>query len=148
MAVARGLLGLALIAMVALNVANALGRYLFGRAIEGSDELLVFTMIALVFLGAPLVAAEGRHLRFDALAGRLPGRRLVETVGLAFAALLLGWLAWHSLGAVERLAGLGQRSMALGLPMAIPHAAVTAGLGLSALVALGALLGRVGRGRP
>ena len=53
--VASRLLGLVLLAMVALNVANAAGRHVLQRSILGADEILVFAMAWLVFgLGAAL----------------------------------------------------------------------------------------------
>ncbi|MCG8358254.1 MAG: TRAP transporter small permease subunit, partial [Kiloniellales bacterium] len=51
----RRLLGLLLIAMVLLNVGNAIGRYVFRRSIDGADEILIFAMAWLVFIGAAVV---------------------------------------------------------------------------------------------
>ena len=58
-------LGVILLLMVALNAANAVGRHFFVRAIEGADEVLVYSMIWLVYLGAALVSQKGQHLRFQ-----------------------------------------------------------------------------------
>lgn len=133
---ARNLLGLLLISMVLLNVANALGRYLFGQAIEGSDELMVFGMAWLVFLGMPLVALEGRHLRFSFLEQHLSaGRsRLLKATLDLYVAILCGWAALQSAAFVERVAMIGQKSMAAGIPMLIPHTALLFGLSATALV--------------
>lgn len=122
----RKLLGALLIAMVLLNVANAAGRYLFGKAIEGSDELLVFAMVWLVFLGAVLVTARQGHLGFDVVERLLPGgaRRLLHVARHLAIAVLSGYVALQSWAVLQKLARVGQSSMALGLPMVIPHAAV------------------------
>lgn len=143
----RWALGLLLIAMVLLNVANAAGRYLFGRAIAGADELLVFSMVWLVFAGVVLVTAEGRHLRLDLAAslfrGRLGhGRAVLIDLMIAVLCLYVALQSWEIIG---RLAQIGQRSMALGIPMVVPHAAIAIGLAATALVALVAALGHARR---
>jgi len=132
-----GLLGLLLIAMVLLNVANAAGRYLFGRAIDGSDEILVFSMVWIVFIGLVLVTRTDRHLGFDLAARLFRGRWGALRSGLLDIglAVLAGYVALQSFGFVDRLARLGQVSMAAGIPMAVPHAAVLVGMALTSLLA-------------
>lgn len=136
-------LGLLLIAMVLLNVANALSRYLLGQAITGSDELLVFGMVWLVFLGAAFVTADRRHLCFDVVSRALPrrARGLLQVAGDLIVILLLGFVALQSLDVVERLAALGQRSMAAAVPTYVPHSAILVGFGLSVLVLFAPLMG-------
>ena len=148
--VARVALGLLLLAMVLLNVANAVSRYLLGQAIEGSDELLVFGMVWVVFLGAVFVTADRRHLSFDVLGKFLPPRlhSLIRVAGDLLMIVLLGFVALQSLDVVDRLAALNQRSMAAGIPTFIPHSAILIGFGLSALALLVQFLACVaGRGR-
>jgi len=139
---ARMALGLLLIAMVLLNVANALSRYLLGQAIEGSDELLVFGMVWVVFVGSAFATADRRHLSFDVVSRSLPPRvgRLVQLSGTLITILVLGFVVIQSLDVVVRLAALGQRSMAAAIPTYIPHSAILVGFGLSALILLAELL--------
>ncbi|MGF1608349.1 MAG: TRAP transporter small permease [Kiloniellales bacterium] len=138
----RVLLGLLLLAMVLLNVANALARYLLGQAIGGSDELLVFGMVWLVFLGCAFVTADRRQLSFDVLQQRLPdrARALVRLAGDLVAAGLLGFVALQSLQVVERLWTLNQWSMAAAVPTYVPHSAILIGFGLTLLVLLAAIV--------
>lgn len=138
----RVLLGLLLLAMVLLNVVNALSRYLLGQAIAGSDELLVFGMVWLVFLGAAFVTAERRQLAFDVLVRRLPLRAgaVVRLCGDLVAIGLLGFVTLQSWRVVERLAALDQRSMAAEIPTYVPHAAILFGFGLTVLILLLSLL--------
>lgn len=143
-------LGLLLIMMVVLNVANAFGRYVFGQAISGSDELLVFSMVWLVFLGAALATGDGRHLRFDLLAAVLPRRLefLLDAVRNIVGAILAGFICLQSWQALTKLGRIGQKSMAMELPMTLPHAAVFVGFVLiallSAVLAVAALLAAAG----
>src|SRR3546814_15011162 len=103
-------IGLLLIMMVVLNVANAFGRYVFGQTVPGSDELLVFSMVWLVFLGAALATAGGRHLRFDLLAIMLPRRLefLLDAVRCALRAVLAGSVCLQSRGPLSTLGRSGE----------------------------------------
>ena len=67
----RTLLGALLIAMMLLNVANAVCRYLFSVVLIGADELLVFAMIWMVMIGMILVTINRQHIALDFLANRL-----------------------------------------------------------------------------
>lgn len=145
-ALARRLLGLLLIAMVVLNVANAAGRYLLGVAIPGSDELMVFAMVWVVFVGALLVTVDDGHLGFDLLSRTLPpgGARALHVLKNLTVALLSGYVAIQSWAVLQKLERVGQRSMATEIPMTIPHAAVFVGLGLTCVAALWLALRRPG----
>jgi TRAP-type C4-dicarboxylate transport system permease small subunit len=124
--------------MVGLNVANAAGRHVLGRAILGADEILVFAMAWLVFVGAALVTWDGRHLSVDLIDRALPGPllRLRAAVELLAVALLAGFVALQSLDVIARLAKVGQVSMAAQIPMTLPHASLAVGFGLAAGLAL------------
>lgn len=138
----RLVLGLLLLAMVLLNVVNALSRYLLGQAIAGSDELLVFGMVWLVFLGIAFVTADRRQLSFDVIRQRLPDRAqaIVQLVGDLITVGLLGFVTLQSLQVVERLARLDQWSMAAAVPTYVPHSAILVGLGLTVLILLAAIV--------
>ena len=71
---ARVVLGLILLAMVLLNVLNAIGRYFIGAVLVGADELLVFAMIWLVMIGLILVTSEDRNIALDFLLNRMGPR--------------------------------------------------------------------------
>ncbi len=135
--VLRVLLGLILLVMVAVNVVNAAARYVAGVQWIGSDEFLVYSQVWIVMIGLAVVTAERRNLALDLLAGggavRL--RRLRDVLTGAVTAVACGYAAWQSFGFIRRIAALDQRSMALELPMAIPHAGVFVGFVATALVA-------------
>lgn len=138
LAALRALAGLVLVAMVAVNVANAVARYSGAYVLVGADELLVFSMIWMVMVGAVVAVAERSHLNLDLLPLRLKGRARLAL--LVFQELVMaaacGYAAWQSLMFVLRIARLGQSSMGLGIPMAIPHAALLVGFFGMAVVAL------------
>src|SRR5919109_5680415 len=70
-AIERGL-ALAFIAAVCLNFANVVGRYGFGRSIAAADEIQIYIMVFMAFLGAAVVAWRRQHLRMDVLVRFLP----------------------------------------------------------------------------
>ncbi|MDU9006708.1 TRAP transporter small permease [Sedimentitalea todarodis] len=129
-------LGVGLIAMVALNVINAIGRYSGMMSLVGADELLVYGMIWIVMLGAILAARDRDHLSINLLPAGLSGtaatalRLFIDLVTL----IIAGFVAWHSAAFIERIAMIGQTSMGLAVPMTVPHAAIFVGFAGIALV--------------
>jgi TRAP-type C4-dicarboxylate transport system permease small subunit len=136
----RVLLGLLLLGMVALNVANAICRYVFGVVLTGADEVLVFTMIWMVMVGMILATAERRHIALDFLVTRAAPRQRVALAILHHAVLTgaCAYAAFYCWSFVVRVAAIGQVSMALGVPMAIPHFALF--VGFAGTTIAGALL--------
>lgn len=131
-------LGAVLIAAVGLNVANIFGRYVLGRAIIGADEVLIYAMIGLVFLGAVLVTARDAHLRVALLPDTLSERRRrqLRRIEFLFLASVAGGVSWLASNVALQMQAFGQRSLAAGIPMSVPHALVAVGLALVAIVSL------------
>mgnify|MGYP000032373327 CR=1 FL=1 len=131
-------LGIGLIAMVVINVLNAIGRYSGMISLVGADELLVYGMIWIVMLGAILAARNRDHLSINLLPDGLSGtaatvlQLLIDLVTL----IVAGFVAWHSAAFIERIAMIGQTSMGLGVPMTVPHAAIFVGFAGIAAVTL------------
>lgn len=137
-------LALAFIAAVLLNFANVIGRYVFGRSITGADEVQIYIMVCMAFLGAAVVAWRRNHLRMDVLAKMSPVRiqsalRSLETLAVA---VLAGFTLVQSYRYAAQMAQLGTTSDVAGIPMWIPHGAVALGFGLIGVVAVLELLRR------
>src|SRR5947209_12172768 len=64
--------GLLLVASVALNFANVIGRYFFSTSIYWAEEVMLFFMVGCVFLGSGVVAWSGRQIRMDVVVGMMP----------------------------------------------------------------------------
>jgi TRAP-type C4-dicarboxylate transport system permease small subunit len=134
----RVLLGLLLLGMVALNVANAICRYAFGVVLTGADEVLVFSMIWMVMVGMILATIDRRHIALDFLVTRAGPRQRVA-LAILHHAVLTGACAYAAIycwAFVARVAAIGQTSMALGVPMAIPHAALFVGFAGTTIASL------------
>ena len=134
----RLVLGFVLLAMVVLNVANAVARYAFGAVLIVADEVLVFGMVWLVMVGLILVTADRSHIALDFLPNRVGMRARLMLMAVHYAVIfaVCSYAALQSFRFVQRVAALGQTSMGLALPMYIPHSALVVGFGGAALVAL------------
>jgi TRAP-type C4-dicarboxylate transport system permease small subunit len=130
-------LAYAFIAAVALNFINVVGRYGFGRTILSADELQIFIMVFMTFLGAAVVAWRGQHLRMDVVVNALPAslRHLVRIFELAVIVILASFVLWNSTYYATQMFNFGRVSDMGRVPMWIPHGAVAAGFGLIAFVA-------------
>lgn len=131
-------LGVLLIAAVCLNFVNVIGRYAFGRAIFGADEIQTYSMVWMAFLGAVVVTWRNTHLRMDVLVSHAPAwlataLRLAELILMAATAGIVFVQSWKY---AAQMAAMGRTSDAAAIPMAIPHSAVAVGFGLIALIAL------------
>jgi TRAP-type C4-dicarboxylate transport system permease small subunit len=124
--VIRALLGVLILAGVALNFANVVGRYVFLAPIIWAEEVLVFIMIWCVMLGATLVTWEDQHLRMDAVHHLTPPR-VRRWLNLVTTLVFLGvgvFVLVQSLRVLILAAGTGQRSVVADIPMVVPFAAI------------------------
>lgn len=135
-------LGLVLIASVLLNCANIAGRYFFNTTLISADELQIFGMIAITFLGLFIVSWRGAHLRMDILVHAMPGwlralLKILERLLICAVSILVIAMSWEY---VTRMHMLGVRSENAEIPMWILHAIVTTGMSLVVLVTLAQIL--------
>ena len=132
------LLALVLVAMIVLNFANVIGRYVFGRSIFGADEIQLFALVVVAYLGAIVVTWRGEHLKMDVVARMFPSSarwafRVVES--LVFAAIC-GVVATYSFDYTSRMRSLGRMSDMAGIPVWYVHAVVTLAMAAMAGIAL------------
>ncbi len=125
-----------LLVAVALNFANIIGRYVFLSPIASAEEVMLFLLVGIVFLGNSVVGFEGKQLRMDVLLQAMPAlpRLILEIaadVAVIAVSITLIVLAWP---VVEMLAEFDQRSQAAEIPLVIPQALVPIGLGLNAVL--------------
>jgi TRAP-type C4-dicarboxylate transport system permease small subunit len=125
-----------LLGAIAINFANVVGRYLLHASIYWADEAMVFLVIWSIFLAAAAVTYDGSHLTMDLFLARLPARaqRALDGAIAAVCLATFAFMAWQAVTVVRTLMRNDQRSIALDIPMAVPHAALLAGFVLSALV--------------
>lgn len=133
---ARMLLGVVLVGLVLLNVVNAVARAA-GTVVIGVDEVLVFGMIWMVMIGMLLVTADRSHIALEILTARVGvhARCLLSIVTHSVMSAACAYAAVQSYGFIQRVTASGQTSMALGMPMLIPHSALLVGFGGTAIIA-------------
>jgi len=131
-------LALAFIFAVLLIFTNVVGRYLLGLSFLGSDEVQIFIMVGMTFLGAAVVTRRNQHLRMDVLVRFLPApiRLLLRVLEQLLLATLAGFVLTQSLLYSGQMLRIGRVSDMTGVPMWIPHATVALGFGLVLMVAL------------
>lgn len=129
-------LAVAFMLIVALNFTNVVARYVFSRSILWADELQIFTMIAMTFLGAVVVTWRREHLKMDVLARLLPQpvQTALKLIELALMLVLCAFVFTLAFDYTSRMFDIGRTSDTAGVPMWIPHGSLAIGFGLIALV--------------
>jgi TRAP-type C4-dicarboxylate transport system permease small subunit len=135
-------LALAFIFAVLLNFANVVGRYLLGISLIGSDEVQIFIMVGMTFLGAAVVTRRNLHLRMDVLVQFFPTpiQLLLRVLEQVLLITLAGFVLTQSFFYARQMLRIGRTSDMAGIPMWIPHATVALGFGLMLVVAVWGLV--------
>lgn len=130
----RGLIALLLVVAVLLNCANIVGRYVFSHPFASAEEIILFLLVGVVFLGNSIVAFEGRQLRMDVFLIMMPAKLRfgfetlaeIAAIMMSITIIVVGWPV------MSMLIEFDQRSQAADIPLAIPQALIPIGLGLTA----------------
>lgn len=122
-----------MLAAVALNFANIIGRYVFGWAIVWTEVVLVVWLSWSVFIGVVIVTYRGQHLAMDLVSAGLRGwlRTANNTVMFTVLAGCLAYAALQSSKVVVLMLRTGQTHPSIGFPLWVPNLAILAGLVLS-----------------
>ncbi len=136
LAVLRMAAGAMLVASVAINFVNIVGRYVFSVSISWAEEAMLFLMIGCVFFGAGPVGYLGRHIRMDVVVLALPPRarkffEIFSDLVTIATCVMLAVFAWP---VVSMLAELDERSDTANIPLVIPQSALPLGLLLMAFL--------------
>jgi len=131
----RWALGSLMLLGVAINLANVIGRYVFGHALFWAEEVMVFITIWGVFVGLAAITYNGDHLNMDLFSSAIRGPWRVVVNGLAAAAMIACcvFVVLQSYKVVTLFAQAKQVSVGADIPKAIPHAALLTGFALAAL---------------
>ena len=129
-------LAVALIVGIALNFINVVGRYLGGFTLTGVDEIEIYILIWIAFLGAAIVTWRGEHLRMDVLINACPPvvRTIVAILETGVMLAVAIFVAVQSFRYVERIYALGAVSDIARIPTWIPHSAIFISFGAIALI--------------
>jgi TRAP-type C4-dicarboxylate transport system permease small subunit len=126
------LLAVALLAAIILNFVNVVTRYIANSTIEGSDEIEIYILIWIAFLGGAFVTWRGLHLQMDVII-KLAGARVRQFVTIAEVIVTLitaAFVGYQSFLYVRRIYNLGAVSDIAQLPTWFAHSAVVISLSL------------------
>lgn len=136
------LCGLCIIGMALAVTYEIVARSLFGEPTIWAQEVSVYLLIAVAFLGLAPTHAAGEHIEIDLLARRMSARvrRAVRALILAAIAGYALVAAWGGLGMVQQSMKFGRRSLTLlAVPVWMPQLLIPVGMGLLAVVTLAGL---------
>jgi TRAP-type C4-dicarboxylate transport system permease small subunit len=145
--VTRTASGICLLASVAINFVNIIGRYFFSVSIPWAEEIMLFLMVGCVFTGCCAVAWEGRQIRMDVVVSMLPAKvrdflALLAELAMIATAVAVTVFAWP---VISQLAAFDERSQAANFPLVIPQAMIPIGYSLMAVLVAVRLLHRPSR---
>ena len=128
----RAIIGSLILIGIAINFGNVLGRYLFLAPIIWAEEIMIYIMVWMVFIGSVLVTWDGHHLKMDFFSIMLPSpaKEIMNFLGaVAFVAACLFVLPQaHTV--TNLMNDLDQRSVVAEIPMVIPHFALLFGFSI------------------
>src|ERR1700758_5854207 len=112
--VTRTVSGICLLASVAINFVNIVGRYFFSVSIPWAEEIMLFLMVGCVFTGCCAVAWEGRQIRMDVVVAILPARLrdLIEVLSELVMIAAAAAVTVFARPLVTQLAAVDERSQA------------------------------------
>src|SRR6476659_7673214 len=103
-----------------LTTADVIGRYIFNWPLRGAFEITELLMLALIFAGLPLVSRADEHVTLDFIDALLGarGRALLRRFVDVLCGLIILGLAWRVWIKAGKIAGYGDTTDVLRLPVA------------------------------
>lgn len=131
-----------MIVAVLLNFANIIARYIFSSPIASAEEVMLFLLVGIVFLGNSVVGWEGKQIRMDIFVHAMPPRiqvalDLIADLAVIGVSIVLVVIAWP---VIDMLIDFDQRSQSADIPLAIPQSLIPIGLGLMVILVTARLL--------
>lgn len=129
---------LLLLLLMAVTCIDVIGRYIFGRPLNGAFELSEIVLSMIVYAALPLITLHKEHVTIDLLDGYIPERavsaqRMLINV-LSAAVLLLVTYALYLKTA--QIVSSGMRTDMLFVPLGVVSGLMTAGAGFSAVISV------------
>jgi len=105
--------------LMALTFVDVVARYLFSRPIRGAFELTELTLLVLIFAGLPLVSHADEHVTMDFIDRMLPQPAVAILIRVmhALVAAVFFFLTWQVLIKAGRIAGYGDTTDVLRIPV-------------------------------
>jgi len=112
--------GTVLFILMMLTTVDVIGRYVFNRPLLGAFEVTEMMLAALIYCGLPLVSQRREHIVIDTFDPFMAPRfkRVLDVIAEVLCSASLFGLAWLILGRARRVAGYGDTTDVLHLPLA------------------------------
>jgi TRAP-type C4-dicarboxylate transport system permease small subunit len=125
-----------LLCLMLVTFVDVVARYLFNRPIRGAFELTELILLVLIFAGLPLVSHADEHVTMDFIDRMLPARAVPVLIRVAhgLVAAVFFFLTWQVLIKAGRIAGYGDTTDVLRIPVGPFVYFMAAMIGLTALV--------------
>jgi TRAP-type C4-dicarboxylate transport system permease small subunit len=125
-----------LFALMLITFADVVSRYLLNWPLRGAFEITELLLLVLIFAGLPLVSHADEHVTMDFIDRMLPAPAvpvLIRAVHALSAAVMffLAWLVWLKAG---RIAGYGDTTDVLRIPVGPFVYFMSAAIALTGLV--------------
>ena len=129
--------GVLLLAAIVINIANVIGRYVFGISVAWAEEVMSYIIIWGVFISVGSITYQGLHLRMDLVLLTLGRRAVMLLSGLTVLLILVCslFIMRQSFHILTFYLGNGETSMGARIPLVYPHAALLVGFFLTAIAA-------------
>lgn len=110
-------------------------RYIMHASLGWSEELARYCFVWLVFMGISFGAREMRHIKIDAGLFCFPKflRKYVVVIGEVLFLIFSIWIAYLSIGLVEKQIMIEQLSPAMRIPMWVVYSAPLVGFTLTSI---------------
>lgn len=130
--------GVILLAAIAINITNVVGRYVFNAPVSWAEEVISYMIIWGVFVAVCAVTYQGLHLKMDLLVTNVRGigARLIGGLTAILIAVCSVFVMKQSLQILELYWMSGETSMGARIPLIYPHAALLVGFFLMAAAAI------------
>lgn len=121
-----------------LSFVNVIMRFVLLQPIQWAEEVLGHWLVWSVCVGSFLVTWDRQHLSMDLLVSRMPARIRRVLLGLASLAVagVALLMAVESGTVLKMMLQFDQRTMAAGIPVAIPYSGIALGFGLMFLAVI------------
>jgi TRAP-type C4-dicarboxylate transport system permease small subunit len=130
--------GVLVLAAVAINIANVIGRYVFDAPVPWAEEVMSYGIIWGVFIAVAAITYQGNHLRMDLLVIGAHGwfARALGALTVGLMVLCSIFVMTQSLQIVRLYAATWETSMGARIPLVYAHAALLVGFFMMALAAI------------
>ncbi len=128
----------ALVLAILVVVGDVIWRRIGGHSFIGSVDLTQFSVVIAASFAIPYAFSQGSHVRVDLISGFMSDRfvHLLDVTAHLFAAMLLLFILWLTVGRAREIWTYGDVSQDLAIPMVFFWGALVLGLALSVIVSL------------